>query len=163
MFHIRTGLIAGIVTLLCVTAQPTPSYANGPTSPAAQTLIQTQVEPTSEAAHNKYTDMSLLELRQETRTKLSESKQWVKDQPAVEGFKGLVKDMGQATDDFQTRTAPLGNSIKASFETSLPGKSLAQQGDKTFSVFGLILILAFAFVFLMMGFSGPASRLGGRH
>lgn len=158
MFHIRTGLITGIVTLLCMSAHPMQSYANGQDSPAAQT----QTQPTM-ASEKKLTDMSLVELRQGTKEKISESKQWVKDQPAVEGVKGLVKDMGQATDNLQTRAAPMGRSIKSSIKASLPGKSLASKGDKTFSIFGLLLIFAFAFVFLMMSLAGPSSRLGGRH
>lgn len=159
MFHIRTGLITGIVTLLCVTAQPTISYANGPGSPAAQA----QTQPTYMASKKNVTDMSLAELRQGTRTKVSETKQWVKNQPAVEGITGFVEDMGQATDKLQDRAAPMGRSVKTSLQSNLPGKSLAQQGDKMFSVFGLLLILSFAFVFLMMSFAGPASRLGKRH
>ena len=158
MFHIRTSLITGIVTLLCLTAQPTSSYANGPTSPAAQA----QTQPTYMASEKKLTDMSMSEIRQSSRTKLSGTKQWVKDQPAVEGFKGFVEDMGQATDNLQDSAAPLGRSIKSSINASLPGQTLAQKADKTFSVFGLLLMLAFGLVVLLMSFSGPMSRIGGR-
>jgi len=72
-------------------------------------------------------------------------------------------EVGHATDSLQDQVAPAGRSLKATLLNKLPGKGLVQIGDRTVSVYGLILIMAFAFVLLLMSLAKPTSRLGGRH
>jgi len=85
-----------------------------------------------------------------TQVKWSATKRWVKAK--VTGVKNMrtLDGLAHATD-------------KASIMNKLPGKGLVQIGDRTVSVYGLILILAFALVLLLMSLAKPSSRLGGRH
>jgi hypothetical protein len=81
---------------------------------------------------------------------------------AVTEFKTL-EDIARATDRFQDRVKPAGRGMKSTLMDKLPGKGLVQFGDRTFSVYGLILIMAFGLVLLLMSVASPTSRLGGRH
>ena len=158
MFHSRTGLLAATATLFCLTAQPIYSHASEAKAPAAQTHTQ----PTNKTSVS-LKDMSIADMRRNTRDKISGTKQWVKDQPAIETTKGFFQDMEKATDRLQDRVSPVGNKVKASVRGQFPGKSAATQADKRFSTFGIILMMAFGFVVFLLGVSGPMSRLGGRH
>ena len=162
MFHSRIGLLTAAATLFCLTAQPINTHASEAESPAAQT----QSQPASTAGDNKTAlleGVSFADIRQGTRTKLSDTKQWIKDQKAVESIKGGLQGLETGVDRLQDRVTPAGRSLKKSIKNNLPGKGLAHKSDKSFSVYGILLMMAFAFVFLLMSLSSPMSRLGGRH
>jgi len=75
----------------------------------------------------------------------------------------VFNEMAQKTDRLQDRMRPAGRSIKTSVSDKIPGKGLIELGDRTISVYGLILIMAFGLVLLLMSLAKPTSRLGGRH
>lgn len=97
------------------------------------------------------------------KTKWSATKSWFRTK--VQGLNNTrtLDEVSQATDRVQERVSPAGRSLKASLTNKLPGKGLVQIGDRTVSVYGLILIMAFGFLLLLMSLARPASRLGGRH
>lgn len=106
---------------------------------------------------------SFQDLRRNTKSKWSATKIWF--QTKVDGLRDMktLEDAARATDRLQDRVTPAGRSAKASLKSKLPGKGLVQLGDRTVSVYGLIMIMAFALVLLLMSLASPASRLGGRH
>ena len=162
MFHSRIGLLTVAATLFCLAVQPINSYASEAERPA----VQVQSQPAHVAAKKKTAllkDVSLADIRRTTRTKISDTQKWVKDNTAIESAKSLMQDMERAADRLQDRVSPVGRIIKKSVKRNLPGKGMAERGDRTFSVYGLLLMMAFGLVFLFMSFAGPASRLGGRH
>lgn len=106
---------------------------------------------------------SFEDIRRTTKTKWSETKRWVKNKTKSVSNMRALDDMARATDRLQDRVQPAGQSVKSTFRDKLPGKGLVQLGDRTVSIYGLILILAFGLVLLLMSLARPASRLGGRH
>jgi hypothetical protein len=106
---------------------------------------------------------SFQDIRRSTKAKWSASKRWFKSQIDSVRDMRTLNEVAQATDRLQDRAAPAGRSLKASLKDKIPGKGLVQLGDRTVSVYGLILIMAFLLVLLLMTLSKPASRLGGRH
>lgn len=97
------------------------------------------------------------------KVKWTATKRWFKAK--TESLKSLrtFDDVAAATDQLQDKVTPAGRGFKASLKNSLPGKGLVQIGDRTVSVYGLILIMAFGLVLLLMSLAKPTSRLGGRH
>jgi len=155
MFQTRTGQTLAILSLLALSALPmkASASANEPSAP----IIQAQSAALSSTHDTKpdfLSEQTLDALRHETKVKFSETTHWVKTQA------DLIED---AADRVQTRVAPAGEVLRTSFKTKIPGASLAHWADRTFSAFGLLLMMAFAFVVLLMGLSSPMSRLGGRH
>jgi len=106
---------------------------------------------------------SFEDIRRGTKAKWSDLKRWVKGKTKTVSDMRTFDDMAQATDRLQDQVKPAGRSIKSNLKDKLPGKALVQLGDRTVSVYGLILILAFGLVLLLMSLSRPTSRLGGRH
>jgi len=106
---------------------------------------------------------SFQDIRRSTKAKWSASKRWFKSQIDSVRDMRTLNEVAQATDRLQDRAAPAGRSLKASLKDKIPGKGLVQLGDRTVSVYGLILIMAFLLVLLLMTLSKPTSRLGGRH
>ena len=162
MFQKRTSQIAAIAALLCLTTMSTASYAEGPVAPAAQA----QSVKSSHSLATKISsvkDMSLVDIRRETKTKMSETRQWVKDTKVEQNIEFLMNDLGQATDKLQDKVAPAGNVLKSFIRKNLPGKKLVEAGDRPVSFYGILLIISFGIVVFLMSISGPTSRLGGRH
>lgn len=103
------------------------------------------------------------DIRRDVKAKWFATKRWVKAKTnSIKNMQAL-EDVAQATDRFQDRVQPAGSSMKATLRDKLPGKGLVQLGDREVSAFGLMLIMAFAFVLLLMSLAKPTSRLGGRH
>lgn len=98
-----------------------------------------------------------------TKVKWSATKRWFKAK--MDGLKNTrtLNEVAHATDNLQDSVTPSGRSLKAAILNKFPGKGLVQIGDRTVSVYGLILIMAFALVLLLMSLAKPTSRLGGRH
>lgn len=162
MFHTRTGLVSGLFFLFALTAQPMTASANGPSEPVVQTQSAVPISIKAQRTHvspEQYFD----ELRFDTRVAFSETQDWVKEKTAPLEFGAFMDDLSHKTDEFQDRLAPAGSSLRTSIKSKLPGTSLVQLGDRTVSVYGLILMMAFALVVFLMGLSNPMSRLGGRH
>ena len=157
MFHGHTKKIAAIAIGLGLTLLPAASFAEDPITPAQTIEAETQVNTPA------LKDMSLQDIRHETEEKIFEARTWAKNQKAPQELKYLVKDMEQATERLQNDVAPVGHSIKSFASKNMPGKSLAQRGDQSFTVYGILLMMALVFVFMMMNLSNPESRLGGRH
>lgn len=106
---------------------------------------------------------SFQDIRRATIEKWSETKDWYKTKTESLSDIRTFDEVAQATDRFQTQVKPAGRSMKAAILDKFPGKGLVQFGDRTFSVYGLMLMLAFGLVLLLMSLAKPASRLGGRH
>lgn len=160
MFQTYRGPFAAISVSLCLTIMPATSYAEGKIAP----VEQTQIELSSAAAQtSSLKDMSFNELRRDAKTNLSKTKRWVKHNKIERNVKYFVDDVEKATNRFQKQVSPAGRSLKSFFGHKMPGKNLAQQGDRAVTAYGLILVMAFVFVLFIMGLASPASRLGGRH
>jgi len=155
MFHNRTGQISALLMLFALTS-PMAVQAYELPVPAAQT------QPVVDTKSNPSYAQSIDAVKFETWAKVSETKQWVKDQPVRKEVGALLDDLEQATDKLQDKVAPAGHSMKTTLK-KLPGKGLAQLGDRTVTVYGLILMMAFGLVVFLLGLSNPMSRLGGRH
>ena len=64
----------------------------------------------------------------------------------------------------QDKTRPIGQKIQNSVSgKTIPGANAAIWGERHMSLPAMLLVLVFGGVFLLMGMSGPTSRLGGRH
>ena len=106
---------------------------------------------------------SYVEFKRDTKAKWFASKQWVKSKVRDVSDAEILSELAQKTDRLQDRVKPAGRSIKTAVGDKIPGKGLIQLGDRTVSVYGLILIMAFGLVLLLMSLAKPTSRLGGRH
>ena len=106
---------------------------------------------------------SFQDVRRETKAKWSETKRWVKTKTNKLTKMQTLDDVARATDRLQDRVKPAGRNMKATLKDKMPGKGLVQLGDRTVSVYGLMLMMAFGLVLLLMSLASPASRLGGRH
>ena len=141
MFHTRTRLVLATISLFALSALPIQASAqasNGPIAPNAQAQ---SIAPNS----------AFSELHHEAKVKVLETQMW-------------MADLERSTERLQERVAPIGHSLKKSLKSKFTkGGALLKFGDRTFSVYGLILMMAFAFVLFLMGLSNPTSRLGGRH
>ena len=137
MFHIRTKQILATLSICALSALPIQAHANE----AAAPVIQAQV-----AGQNT----TFSDLKHEAKAMVSETKYF-------------VADLEKATDRLQDRVSPAGQTLKTSLKTKLPGASLLRFADRTFTVFGLMLMMSFAFVVFLLSLSSPMSRTGGRH
>jgi hypothetical protein len=155
MFHTYKCRVAVGLLLCGLAAQPLASIADE--APPPETQAQTSSSEYSPAA------VSFDVLRQDTKTKISETRMWVDAQTATRDLGGVVKDMERRVDRFQDSVTPAGRSMKNWVKNKMSWTGLVTRGDKTFSVYGLMLMMAFALVFLLMSLSQPMSRLGGRH
>ena len=64
----------------------------------------------------------------------------------------------------QDKTRPIGQKIQNSVSgKTIPGANAALWGERHMSLPAMLLVLIFGGIFLLMGMSGPTSRLGGRH
>lgn len=106
---------------------------------------------------------SFQDIRRDVKAKWSATKQWFKTKKDALIENRALEEVAISADRLQDQAKPAGRSIKAAIADKLPGKGLVQLGDRTVSVYGLILILAFGLVLLLMSLASPASRLGGRH
>lgn len=106
---------------------------------------------------------SFQDVRRVTKVKLSEAKRWVKAKTDSLSDMRALEDMTKATYRLQNEVKPAGAQMAKTLRDKMPGKGLVQFGDRTFSVYGLVLILAFGFLLLLMSLSRPTSRTGGRH
>lgn len=147
--------IVDVTPRLKPTFRPTPS-----TSTQADTGLRGPFQFTSGL---KKPTGSFEYFRRETKAKWSTTTRWVKEKTRAAAELKTFDDMARATDRLQDRVKPAGRNMKATLRDKMPGKGLVQMGDRTFSVYGLILIMAFGLVLLLMSLSGPSSRLGGRH
>lgn len=162
MFHKYSGRLTAVVVLFCIAAHPVGAHADGAKSYATQAQAQPAKPPAAQKPA-RLKELSISDMRWEAKTKLSETRQWVKDQKIVAGTKELFQHVGTATDRLQDEAKPAGRSLKSFIMSKLPGKNLAHEGDRTYSVYGLLLMMAFGIVIYLMGMASPASRLGGRH
>lgn len=162
MFQKHTSHIAATLILLSVSAQPMTSFASEEAASAAITLS----EPSFIVQNHKVAvlkDLSLSDIRSETKAALSGTQEWVKDQTAELNYKAPLQSLDIKIDRFQDSVKPAGRSMKASMKKKFSGLGLIQLGDQTMSVFALMLMMAFSFVIFLLGLSKPISRLGGRH
>jgi len=161
MFHIRTGQIVAILFPFAMMVQPMMVQAAESSTP----VVQAQAVESNASKLKAYfpQEHHFDELRHEARAKISDTRQWVKDHPAQQTYNTFIDDLGQATDRLQDRVTPAGRSLKKSLKNTFQGTNLVHQTDRTVTIYGLMLILAFAFVFFLMSLANPISRLGGRH
>lgn len=153
-----TGYIAAFTTAACLTLLPAASFSQDTVTPAP--AVQTQSASSTMSALK---DISIADLRQGTKTKMSDTRQWVKDTKIEQNVEYFMGDLEKATSKLQDTVAPAGHSIKSFVRNKTPAPQLAAVSEKTITVYGIILMLAFGFVVVLMSISGPASRLGGRH
>ena len=105
---------------------------------------------------------SFEDIRRGTKSKWFATKRWVKAKTKAVSDNKVMNDVARATDRLQDQVKPAGRSMKTSLKDKMPGKGLVQVGDRTMSVYGLMLMLAFGLVLLLMSLAGPKSRLGRR-
>ncbi len=73
-------------------------------------------------------------------------------------------DVDSKVTDLQHKTKPIGQKISATMAPKVtPSMRAVKEGERRMSLPAILLILVFGGVFVFMGMSGPASRLGGRH
>jgi len=106
---------------------------------------------------------SFQDLRRVTKQKWVATKHWLKAKTKGASELKAVETLSTATDRLQDQVKPAGRSMRDTLKDKLPGKGLVQIGDRTVSVFGLMLMLAFGLVLILMSLASPKSRLGGRH
>ncbi len=106
---------------------------------------------------------SFQDFRRNIRSKWDTSRLWVRTKMKSLRNAETLGTVQRATDRLQDRVEPAGRSLKSSIKENFPGQGLVKLGDRTVSVYGLMLILSFILVLLLMSLSKPASRLGGRH
>lgn len=132
--------------------------------PRLKPLVKTKISLRGPFQYNaeKPTQIGSFEdFRNSAKVKWFDSKRWFKAK--MNSFKNLkaFDEIAQATDRLQDRVTPAGRSTKVSLKRK--GVGLIQIGERTVSVYGMLLIMAFAIVLLMMSLARPSSRLGGRH
>ena len=163
MFHNHLKKAAMIVAALSLSLLPVASFAKDASSQAAQPeLVPTQLT-TSGQQNARLKDMSFQDIRRETKAKLTSTRSWAKNHQVPQDIKYFIDDVETATDRFQDRVSPAGRSIKSFVSKKMPGKRLAHQSDRSLTVFGVLLIMALAFVFVFLNLASPESRTGGRH
>jgi len=158
MFHKPIGQIVVAIIALGLSAQPTISHATVPVPPASA-----EAAAPPNAGSQGLDGFSFEAFRRNSKAKLSSTQGWVNDQTRQRDFSEPFQTLERKIDRLQDQVKPAGRSLKRAAKQHMPGKRLIQQGDRTFSVYGLLLMLAFGTVFLVMSLSSPASRLGGRH
>ena len=73
-------------------------------------------------------------------------------------------DVDGKVTDLQHKTRPVGQKISATVGPKItPSMRAVKEGERRMSLPAILLMLVFGGVFALMGISGPASRLGGRH
>ena len=161
MFQTKTNQLASIAITVMLCLLPANSVAQDANTIPQAVEIQTEATPASKRTVLK--DMSFQDIRREAKAKISNTQTWARDHQVPQDIKYFIDDVETATDRFQDSVAPAGRSIKSFVGKNLPGKKLAYQSDSSVTVYGILLILALAFVFLFMNLANPVSRLGGRH
>ena len=106
---------------------------------------------------------SFHDLMQATQAKWSATQQWFKAKKDALVESQKLNEVVTASDNLQDRTRPAGQTLKSFLMDKLSAKGLVQFGERTVSVYGLILIIAFSLILLLMSLANPKSRLGGRH
>jgi len=162
MFHLSTRPLAGLVLLFSLTAHPLAAQAEDPVTqvPQGHSVVSNASESHAISAL-KSLDIGALE--DETRAALFDAKHWVKDHQATKAASAMMVDLEDATDRLQLEAAPIGRSLKKSVKHKLPSFGIVHRLDRTVTVYGLMLMMAFAFLCFLFSLSGPKSRLSGRH
>ena len=155
MFQKRRGQIAAILMLMSVSSQPMLAHAGEPATPPATTQAA--------ASAAALTGGPVDGFRHDMSAKFSETQGWVKSSIRSDRLRNPVRTLDLKIDRLQGRVKPAGRSIRAAVSGKIPGKRWVLFGERTVSVYGLILMLAFGTLFLIMSLSSPMSRLGGRH
>ena len=91
------------------------------------------------------------------------TKQWFETRKDTLIESRSLNEAASATDSLQDSVEPAGRTLKSAILDKLPAKGLVQLGDRTVSLYGLILIITFSLVLLFMSLVSSVSRLGGRH
>jgi len=148
--------------LLSISSQPIIAQAGDVAAPAAVTAAETAPSTESRQTSSR-AEFSFDAFRHETKAKLSDTRQWMKDTARQQDIENPIKVLEVKIDRLQDRVKPAGRNLKTSLQNNIPGKSLLAKGDRRFTVFGFLLMAAFGTVVLLMSLSSPVSRLGGRH
>lgn len=90
---------------------------------------------------------SFLQVGQVIKSKWSDSKTWI-------GTRLTALSNARAAD----RVKPASSKARGTIKDILPGKGLVQIGDRTVSIYGLILMMIFGLILLMMSLVSPRSR-----
>jgi len=106
---------------------------------------------------------SFQDVRRATKTKWLSAQRWSQDKIDSLMTMRSLKEIERRTDRLQNRVKPSGQKARKSLIERLPGKGVVQFADRTYSVFGILLILSFMSVVFLMSMASPSSRLGGRH
>ena len=106
---------------------------------------------------------SFHDIRREVKVKWRAVSHW--SQKKIDGLMNMrtLKNVERRIDRMQNRVKPSGQKAGQSFLDKLPGQGAVRFADKSYSVFGILLILSFIGVVILMSLASPSSRLGGRH
>ncbi len=102
-------------------------------------------------------------LQNGTKSKWTAFKRWTKAKVQNVKSPQSLKTADRKLSKFQRNLGSKTRKTTQSFLDKIPGKGVVKFADKTYSVFGVLLILTFLIVVIMMSMSSPRSRLGGRH
>ena len=102
-------------------------------------------------------------LQDGTKSKWVAFKRWTKTKFQSVKSSQSLKNAERKISKFQRSLGSKSNKTGKSILDKLPGQGVVKFADKTFSVFGILLILTFLLVVILMSFASPSSRLGGRH
>lgn len=73
-------------------------------------------------------------------------------------------DVQDKISDLQHKTRPIGQKLAAEIGPKItPSVRAVKKGERRMSLPAMLLIFVFGGVFVFMGMSGPASKLGGHH
>ncbi len=101
---------------------------------------------------------------QTLETKTTDAMSWVGSKTDIARKKWQRADIDSKVQAFQHKTRPLGQKLSAKISPKTePIFKVVNEGEQRMSVPAIFLILVFGGIFVLMGLSGPSSRLGGRH
>lgn len=101
---------------------------------------------------------------QTLETKTTDAMGWVDSKTDIVRKKWQRAGIDSKIQAFQHKARPLGQKLSAKVSPKTePVFKAVNEGERRMSVPAIFLILVFGGIFVLMGLSGPSSRLGGRH
>jgi hypothetical protein len=146
-----------------IQVKATPSFVETVQVPkASQTAKKATAKPAIPALRGRYDAPK--PARISTADRAAQAKLWVSATSASIRDKWNNLDIKSSVRDLQDKARPMGHKIRGLFSGKAnPVTKTVAWGEKNMSVPAMLLILVFGALFLLMGLSGPTSRLGGRH
>ncbi len=148
-----------------IQTKATPSFVETVQRPkASKAAKKTAAKPAIPALRGRYDAPKPARTQTSTADRVAQTKLWVSATSGSIRDKWNNLDLKSSVRDLQGKARPMGNKIKRFFSrTTNPATQTVAWSEKNMSIPAMLLILVFGAIFLLMGLSGPTSRLGGRH